>query len=148
MQQCRPHSKRKGKTCVDLVTVDDARHRKGIKYRVYLYVFHQHTTTMSLKKKFLKSGNLCTVTFSLPKESLNGATEVKILGDFNEWNADRGIPMKDKSGIFTGSINLPCNEEYQFRYLIGNGTWENDWAADKYVASPFGVENSVVNVVA
>ena len=99
---------------------------------------------MSLQKKFLKSSNVCTVTFCLPKIAVNGATEVKILGDFNEWNIDRGIPMIAKNGEFKASVNLPCNEEYQFRYLIDNSNWENDWAADKYVSTPFGVDNSVV----
>lgn len=99
---------------------------------------------MSLQKKFLKSSNFCTVTFSLPKEAANGATEVQILGDFNDWNPDEGIPMKAKNGAFRATINLPCNKEYQFRYLINHSNWENDWDADKYIPTPFGVENSVV----
>lgn len=99
---------------------------------------------MSLQKKFLKSSNVCTVTFSLPKEAVNGATEVKILGDFNNWDADKGVSMKNKNGEFKASMNLPCNEEYQFRYLIDNTVWENDWIADKYVPTPFGTDNSVV----
>lgn len=99
---------------------------------------------MSLQKKLKKAGNTCTVTFSLPKEAVNGALEVKLLGEFNNWELDKAILMKPKNGDFRASVDLERNKEYQFRYLIDNETWINDWEADKYVASPFGVENSVV----
>ena len=52
--------------------------------------------------------------------------------------------MKLKAGKFTTSMNFKPGEEHQFRYLIDNERWVNDWKADKYVPTPFGVENSVV----
>ncbi len=102
------------------------------------------SNTMSLKKKFLKTKKTCKVTFSLPKEAVGDANEVKLLGDFNNWDKENGIPLKVKNGNFTTTVELKAGEEYQFRYLIDNEKWENDWDADKYLSTPFGVENSVV----
>jgi hypothetical protein len=99
---------------------------------------------MSLQKKFNKSNNVCTVTFQLPKEIANGAMDVKILGDFNNWDLGKAITMKPKNGVFQASLNLERDKEHQFRYLIDNKIWENDPEADKYLPTPFGVENSVI----
>ncbi len=100
---------------------------------------------MSLKKQFLKSKNTCKVTFSLPKEVVEGVAEVKVLGDFNNWDRNNGIIMKAsaKNG-YQATLELEPGREYQFRYLINDNRWENDWAADGYVRTPFGVENSIV----
>jgi 1,4-alpha-glucan branching enzyme len=103
---------------------------------------------MSLHKHLLKSKKSCAVTFSLPKEAANGSEDVKVLGDFNKWDPSKAIAMKSAKGGFEASVNLRPGQEYQFRYLINGEQWENDWQADKYVPSPYGVENSVVVVPA
>ena len=101
---------------------------------------------MSINKKFLKSKPVCKVTFKLPKKMVNNAKEVAIVGEFNEWD-EQGVPMKSlKTGGFSTTIELEKGREYQFRYLIDGEKWENDDAADKYVPTPFGTENSVVVV--
>lgn len=100
---------------------------------------------MSLKKQFLKSKPVCKVTFRLPAEAAETAETVVLVGDFNEWNPENGYEMKQlKNGSFKTTINLETGKEYQFRYLIDNNTWENDWEADKYVANEYGEDNSVV----
>lgn len=99
---------------------------------------------MSLQKEFLKSKQACKVTFILPANVAKGAKAIKVLGDFNNWEKDKGIPMKAKNGTYSAKVELETGKEYQFRYLIDNEKWENDWEADKYVPTPFGVENSVV----
>lgn len=99
---------------------------------------------MSLQKQLLKSKNTYRVTFSFPKEVAPKASEIKVLGDFNEWDPGKALRMKLKNGEFLATVELPVGEEFQFRYLIDNEVWENDGAADKYSPSPFGVENSVV----
>ena len=105
------------------------------------------TFKMGLKKQFLKSKPVCKVTFSLPKEAVTGAKEVKVLGEFNDWDWTKGVPMKTKNGSYTAVVELPAGKSYQFRYKADNNVWENDWAADNYVPSPFdGVDNSVVIV--
>lgn len=99
---------------------------------------------MGLKKQFLKSRKACKVTFYLSAEAVKGANNVKILGDFNNWEKDKGVPMKIKDGVYWATVELDTGKDYQFRYLIDDVIWENDWAADKYVEGPFGEENSVV----
>ena len=99
---------------------------------------------MSLKKKF--SDAKCRVTFTLPKEATMGASDVKLVGEFNKWNVNNAIKMKPGKTNFEAIVDLPVGRDYQFRYLINDSVWENDWNADNYVATPFGVDNSVVYV--
>lgn len=99
---------------------------------------------MSLQKQYLKSKQAWKVTFCVPKTAIEGAKEIKVLGDFTNWEADKAIPMIAKNGDFLASVELEPGKEYQFRYLINNEIWENDPEADNYAPTPFGVENSVV----
>ncbi|MCP4291574.1 MAG: glycoside hydrolase [bacterium] len=103
---------------------------------------------MGLQKRFLKSKPISKVTFRLPKEAVNDATAVNLVGEFNNW-AKATLPMvRLKNGEFKVTLDLPVGREYQFRYLISapNGKiWENDWSADRYAPSGFlGAENSVL----
>ncbi|MCB9330883.1 MAG: isoamylase early set domain-containing protein [Lewinellaceae bacterium] len=99
---------------------------------------------MSLKKQFFDAKHTVKVTFCLPEEAFKEAKEVKVFGDFNNWESAKGIPMKVKNGEFQATVELDTGKEYQFRYLIDNKVWENDAEADNYVPSPFGSMNSVV----
>jgi 1,4-alpha-glucan branching enzyme len=100
-----------------------------------------------MKKRFLKSKPVCKVTFDLPGEAAGAARDVALLGDFNDWDAGRTRMKKRKDGSFSVTLDLDCNREYQFRYLIDGMRWENDRAADKYVRAPVGdSKNSVVVV--
>jgi len=102
---------------------------------------------MSLKKQFLKGKPVCKVTFNLPKEAAKGAKTVHVVGEFNNWDV-YATPMKQlKNGSFAVTVDLAPGAEYQFRYLIDEAIWENDWNADKYLPSQYGnCENSVVIV--
>jgi 1,4-alpha-glucan branching enzyme len=102
---------------------------------------------MALKKKYLKNKSLCKVTFSLSKEAGSSAKTVHLVGEFNNWD-EQATPMrKSKDGSFSIALDLETGREYQFRYLIDDKIWENDWNADKYVATHFGdCDNSVVIV--
>ena len=102
---------------------------------------------MAIQKKYLKSRPVCKVTFTLPKEAVGSAKKVVIVGDFNGWKQKASPLKKLKNGACTITLDLECGREYQFRYLLDNATWENDWAADKYVpSSSYDAENSVVIV--
>ncbi|MBI5409533.1 MAG: isoamylase early set domain-containing protein [Nitrospirae bacterium] len=103
------------------------------------------TSVKSLKKQYLKSdNNMCKVTFRLPKDAAQDAEMVTIVGDFNNWSVTENEMKKLKNGDFTLTLELPCNREYKFRYLIDANRWENDWFADKYVPNAFGADDSVV----
>lgn len=98
-----------------------------------------------LKKTYSKTKPVCKVTFSLPLEAAQGGKDVRILGDFNDWSWENGAKMKAGKKDFTKAIELEVGKTYEFRYLIDNHLWENDWAADDYVAAPHdGISNSVV----
>jgi 1,4-alpha-glucan branching enzyme len=103
--------------------------------------------SVGIKKEYLKSRKTCKVTFRLPRIAATDAKCVCIVGDFNDWNL-YATPMKKlKNGNYTVTLELQPGREYQFRYLIDESKWENDWNADKYVKSPYGdSDNSVVVV--
>ncbi|HDH06592.1 MAG TPA: glycoside hydrolase [Nitrospirae bacterium] len=99
-----------------------------------------------IEKQYMKSRTVCKVTFRLPKEAASGAETVTIVGDFNNWNITE-TPMKRlKNGDFKLTLELPCDREYSFRYLIDANRWEKDWFADKHIPGEEEVDNSVVVV--
>ena len=103
---------------------------------------------MSFKKQYLKSKPVCKVTFKLSAEESKEADSVKLVGDFNDWDVKDGVSMKKlKNGGFTTTLNLEKDKEYQFRYLLNDAEWENDWEADAYVQSPVShEENSLISL--
>lgn len=100
-----------------------------------------------IKKQFAKAKPVCKTTFILPVDAAPDAKEVLLVGDFNAWNEAEAVPMKKQKGEFKATLELETGKEYQFRYLIDGAKWENDWAADSYAATPFGVDNSVVSTL-
>lgn len=87
------------------------------------------------------------ITFTLPIEALGGATKALLLGDFNDWSLDKAIGLEvQKNGKLAATIELESGRSYQYRFLLDNGQWINDWNAENYVQSAFGVENSLITV--
>jgi 1,4-alpha-glucan branching enzyme len=83
------------------------------------------------------------VTFTLPKEAVENAETVAVFGDFNNWQ--NGVVLtKQKDGSFKTAVELEKGRSYEYRFLINGEKWENDWAAQAYVPTPFGTYNSVV----
>lgn len=100
---------------------------------------------MSMKKQFLKTKPVCKVTFKITAEQAQHADSVKLVGEFNQWDADSAPMKRLKDGSFTQTVNLETDKDHQFRYLLDDAKWENDWNADAYVPSAIGFEeNSVV----
>jgi len=100
-----------------------------------------------LVKEYLKAKHGCKVTFRLPRVAAPHAKSVCIVGDFNNWSIHAHPMTKLKNGDYSITLDLEPGREYQFRYLIDESRWENDWHADKYVRSPYGdSDNSVVMV--
>lgn len=96
-----------------------------------------------LKKTFTPKRTICKVTFSIPVEWAENS--VHLVGDFNDWDkvSDSLEKKKDKWEI---TMRLKPENSYRFKYLIDGEKWENDDAADSYVANDFGSEDSVVEV--
>ena len=102
---------------------------------------------MSIEKKYLKTKNVCRTTFRITAEAAGEAQTAFLVGEFNDWSM-HSTPMKRlQDGSFKAEVDLPCGASYQFRYLLDDDRWENDWNADNYCYSEFGnCENSVVAV--
>lgn len=101
---------------------------------------------IGVKKQYLKTGNVCNVTFKLPQEAAPDAAVVTVVGEFNNWSLSDTPMKKLKNGSFKATIKLPCGNEYKFRYLIDSSRWENDWCADEYMPNAFGGEDSVIRI--
>lgn len=102
---------------------------------------------MAFKKQYLKSKAVCKVTFKISKDEAHEAESVRLVGDFNNWDTSSAPMKKLKNGSFTETVELEKDTKYQFRYLLNDKKWENDWSADEYIPSPVSLEeNSVVNV--
>lgn len=102
---------------------------------------------MALYKAYPKKGKTCKVTFELPVEATMGVNTISLVGDFNNWDSSTHVLSKNKEGLYSITVVLDQGKEYQFRYLMDDFRWENDWAADKYLPSAHGnVDNSVVIV--
>ena len=101
---------------------------------------------MSIEKNYLPKKGVCRVTFSLAKDQVHTAKKVFIVGDFNEWSREGNQMRKSKDGEFAITLEFPFGTIYQFRYLVDGLQWENDDAADAYMQSPFGSDNSVVMI--
>jgi len=102
---------------------------------------------MALYKAYPKKGSTCKVTFELPVESTMGVKKIALVGDFNNWDKEEHILTKNKDGLYAVTVVLEQGHEYQFRYLMDDSRWENDWTADKYLPSSYGnCDNSIVIV--
>ncbi|MEX0914961.1 MAG: isoamylase early set domain-containing protein [Wenzhouxiangellaceae bacterium] len=99
-----------------------------------------------LEKQYLADKKNCKVTFTLDHGAAKDAEVVSLVGDFNDWDAEADPMKRGKSGEFSKTIKLACGDRYQFRYVIDGTIWENDAEADDYAPSPFGSDNSVIEV--
>lgn len=97
-----------------------------------------------LRKTFLADGKRCRVTFRAPAEW--NASEVRVLGDFNDWDGARHPLVRRKSGGFSRTIQLEAGRTYRFRYVLDGDRWVNDDLADGYVSNPFGSTDGIVNL--
>ena len=101
-----------------------------------------------LNKRFFKTKETCRVTFELPKELEMELGErirrVAVVGEFNDWSQHADLMKKAKSGTWKTQLELETGREYQFRYLVNETEWCNEWQADKYVPNNIDGDNSVV----
>ncbi|MDA8403758.1 MAG: isoamylase early set domain-containing protein [Desulfobacteraceae bacterium] len=100
---------------------------------------------MSIKKQYQKAKPVCKVTFRMSKKDVCEASNVNIVGGFNNWSTKQTPMKKLKDGSFSLTMDLMKDCEYHFRYLIDDQIWANDPEADKYLPSGYsGSDNSVI----
>ncbi len=90
------------------------------------------------------------VNFQLDATIAGEASGAILLGDFNNWDSEKGSALKkQKDGSFKASIELEAGQSYQYRYLLNDGRWVNDSNADAYVFDAYyQVDNCVISVPA
>ncbi|HNR06743.1 MAG TPA: isoamylase early set domain-containing protein [Saprospiraceae bacterium] len=101
---------------------------------------------MAISKKYLKSKNICKVTFKVEAEKVLKAKKVELLGSFNDWKSSKEAVMKKlKDGSFTKTLDLSSPQEYQFKYVIDGKVWEVEPHADRLEYNGYGADqNSVI----
>lgn len=89
------------------------------------------------------------IDFLLPADVAAGATSGILLGDFNNWDSNSGVALKQqKDGSLKASVSLQSGS-YEYRYLLNDGRWVNDTQASRFTYIPeFEIENCVIEVVA
>ena len=104
-----------------------------------------------LKKQYIKSRDMCKVTFEFPKDEWPESIEaenVSLVGEFNDWDPSATPMKRGKGGVFHTMLELEAGRAYQFRYLVDGEHWSNDWHADAYVPNALGEDNCVVVTLA
>ena len=98
-----------------------------------------------IKKSFVKAKKQYKVTFEVPVEQVGKGRDVRVLGTFNGWSWDKGLPMSNGKGSYKADVTLAPGE-YQFRYLVDNQEWKNDWDAPGYTESGYASDNCVLTL--
>ncbi len=84
------------------------------------------------------------VIFKLSAEIVGDATGCILLGEFNDWNIEQGIELKQKKdGSWNASVLLDAGKSYQYRYQLSDGRWVSDGNVDTAIHP----ENCVIAVV-
>jgi hypothetical protein len=88
------------------------------------------------------------ITFSLPAEAVEGASEAILLGDFNNWNPKKAPKLeKQADGSYKAVAQLEEGKTYHYRFLLDNGKWVNDYHAQNYEYVPgLYVDNCVITI--
>jgi hypothetical protein len=88
------------------------------------------------------------ITFTLPAEVVANAGSGLLLGDFNNWDDNKAPQLKkQKDGSLKVTVTLEEGKTYQYRYLLDDGRWVNDYTAETYAhVSGYGVDNCVITV--
>ena len=88
------------------------------------------------------------IIFTLPAEALEGASGAMLLGDFNNWDPQHAPNLQQQvDGNFATTVELETGCTYQYRFLLNDGRWVNDYHAQYYSPVPgLHIENSVITV--
>jgi hypothetical protein len=74
------------------------------------------------------------------------ATEVSLVGDFNDWNASAN-PMQLVADNRVWSVTIPLNSgRYRYAFLVNGDTWLSDPSAPPIRDDEFGRPGSVVTI--
>jgi len=88
------------------------------------------------------------VAFELPIETTKDVSEVLLIGDFNDWDTNRGIALhKSDDGTFSIYLALEKGNTYEYRYLLDGKKWINDnRESTNKSQNAFNVNNCFVSI--
>ena len=95
-----------------------------------------------IKKKRVRGKDLVAVTFR--SKAPKGTKSLQLLGEFNDWSADRHPMKRRKDGTWSVTVRLPKDEQFHFRYLVDDGQWLTDEKSDGLALNELGDPNAVV----
>jgi len=95
-----------------------------------------------LKKTPVKKSNKISVVFEI--DGFEDASELSLVGDFNDWEPTRTPMKRRKDGAWTATMRLPKDQRYEYRIVVDGQRWMTDNDADAIVPNPFGGHNSVL----
>lgn len=81
------------------------------------------------------------VTFILKQPQ---AGEVRLLGDFNQWNPKKHPMRREKDGAWKKIVMIPPGR-YEYRFQV-DGQWASDPKNSEVVRNCFGTFNNVITV--
>ena len=81
------------------------------------------------------------VTFSFESSD---AKEVILMGDFNNWNANKHPMKSNGNGMWNKSVMIPPGR-YEYKFLVDR-QWEEDPQNDQTRLNCFGTYNNVFNL--
>src|SRR3989338_2808675 len=95
---------------------------------------------------FIKSGTKNKLAKEIEFEFYAPASEeVRLAGNFNNWDASKQRLKKDASGHWRAKLELKPGR-YEYRYVV-DGNWERDQRQTvAVVPNAFGTWNSVIEV--
>jgi len=72
---------------------------------------------------------------------VDGANNIHLVGDFNNWNINSNPMDKKNTGEFSTAIELEPGK-YRYKYLVDN-KWHNDSSSDETLIDEMGNLNSI-----
>jgi chromosome partitioning protein len=73
------------------------------------------------------------------------AKDVRVVGNFNEWNPDKALPLiRQKGGVWKKGMYLDAGN-YQYKFVV-DGEWINDPHNARSIPNEFGESNSLLIV--
>lgn len=89
----------------------------------------------------------CKLNFVIDKSNFSEFDDIRVLGDFNGWNYEKGVTLVFSKNKFKGSTTVKSGATYEFRYILNGRHWFNDPEADGLTDSPYyGISNTLIIV--
>ncbi len=72
------------------------------------------------------------------------AQDVKLAGDFNQWQPQSLRKAKDGNGLWENTLNLETGQ-YEYKFIV-DGEWLIDPQQENHVPNSYGTFNSVIRI--